>query len=151
MSRSRIPWALAVVVALALSVTQEPSTAASNWTLSVHGTSSGESRSKSLPSAPGSATASCTSVISNTIKVTWSAVTGASSYTVYEATSAASGPYSSAATGVTSTSWTSPGLSTGDYWFEVAAYEGANWASANSSATAESTVTGPPITACLQP
>ncbi len=125
--------------------------AASSWAIAVGTGSSGEVQSSSLPAAPGGPAAACVSSSSNTIKVTWSAVTDASSYTVYEATSASTGPYSAAATGITSTSWTSGSLSSGNYWFEVSAYEGTNWQSTDSAATAESTVTSSPSKTCRQP
>jgi hypothetical protein len=41
------------------------------------------------------------------------------------------------ASGIVGTSWTSPSLSTGTYWFEVASYVGSNWAGANSSASSQ--------------
>jgi hypothetical protein len=41
---------------------------------------------------------------------------------------------------VTGISWTSSSLGIDNYWFEVVAYIGANWASPASAATAESTV-----------
>jgi hypothetical protein len=60
---------------------------------------------------------------------------------VYDSTTSATGAYSSVATGVTATSWTSGNLSVGThYWFEVTALVGSNWTSAKSSATAESTI-----------
>jgi hypothetical protein len=67
---------------------------------------------------------------------------------VYEATNAASGPYSLAATGVTTTTWTSPALALGNFWFEVAALSGSNWQGPDSSATGETTILA---LACTQP
>lgn len=125
---------------------------ASNWSTTVGAGSSGEAESTSLPAPPTGAAAVCTSSSANTIIVTWSAVAGASTYAVYDATVAASGPYTAVATGVAATSWTTGGLSTGNYWFEVTAYVGTNWQSVPSNATVESTVyhKGPTKT-CAQP
>jgi cellulose 1,4-beta-cellobiosidase len=79
--------------------------------------------------------------LSKTIKVSWTAVTHATTYTVYDSTTSATGTYSSVAAGVATTSWTSGTLSSGtNYWFEVTASVGSNWTTAKSSATAESTI-----------
>ncbi|HUB71181.1 MAG TPA: hypothetical protein VL984_12215 [Acidimicrobiales bacterium] len=113
----------------------------SGWPVSLQPPSAAEAHAGAAPGVPGAPAAACTSATSATVKVTWSEVADASTYSVYEATSAATGPYSLAASGVVATSWTSGALSTGDYWFEVAALEGSNWQGANSTATGESTVT----------
>lgn len=44
------------------------------------------------------------------------------------------------AIGVVGTSWISPALASGNYWFEITDYIGTNWASPNSSATAQRTI-----------
>lgn len=125
---------------------------ASNWLVTLHTGSAAEGQSNVLPSAPGSPAAACVSPTGVTIKVTWSSVTHASTYSVYQATAAATGPYSLAASGITTTSWTSSSLATGNYWFEVASLEGTNWKSANSAATGESTITSTgPTKSCVQP
>ncbi|HAM02263.1 MAG TPA: hypothetical protein DCQ30_08580 [Acidimicrobiaceae bacterium] len=125
---------------------------ASNWVASVAAGSGAQAQSSGLPSPPASVTAACTSAASNTIVVTWSAVANAATFSVYEATAAASGPYRAVATGVTSTSWTSGGLSSANYWFEVTAYLGTNWQSVLSTASAESTTTHSGKTkSCTQP
>lgn len=125
---------------------------ASNWSTTVGAGSTGEAQSKGLPVPPAGVAAVCVSSSSNTIVVTWSAVPDASSYAVYDATAAPSGPYTAVATGVAATSWTSGGLSTGNYWFEVTAYAGSNWQSAPSNATVESsTYHKGPTKTCAQP
>jgi hypothetical protein len=134
-----------------LSLTTAPAWA-SSWVIALRSGSAAEGQSTVLPAAPGSPAAACSSSTSNTIKVTWSAVTHASSYSVYQATSAATGPYSLAASGIATTSWTSAGLASGNYWYEVTASEGSNWQGAKSAATGESTVTSNGITkSCTQP
>jgi len=60
-------------------------------------------------------------------------------------------PYGLVASGVSGTSWTSGALTSGtNYWFEVVAVVGSNWAGVTSSASAESSInsTNP---FCVQP
>ncbi|MFL5959398.1 MAG: hypothetical protein ACJ75G_03900 [Gaiellaceae bacterium] len=72
--------------------------------------------------------------------VTWNAATNATSYTVWQSTTSATGGYTIAATGITATTWTSGNLATGTYWFEVSSATGSNWTSSNSTATAQRTI-----------
>jgi len=126
--------------------------AASNWVVHVAASSKGEGQATVLPAAPTGIGASCAApTTSKTIKVTWSAVTHATTYSVYDSTTTAGGTYSLIASGVSGTSWTSGALSSGtNYWFEVVAVVGTNWAGVKSSASAESTInsTNP---FCVQP
>lgn len=148
--RGRPTRAAGIVVLLGALATAVPASA-SNWAEPLAGGSSGASQSTGLPSVPTGAGAACTSALSDTVRVTWSAVARASSYGIYQATSVL-GPYSVIAAGVTGTSWTSPALATGNYWYEVNAADGSNWQSAPSSATAESTVVNSGLTTtCIQP
>ncbi len=107
---------------------------AAGWTIALRSGSTGEARSSSLPAAPTGVSSACGT--GKTVKVSWTAVTHASTYTVYQSTTSASSGYSAAATGVTGTSWTSGTLSAATYWFEVSATVGTKWASPNSTATA---------------
>ena len=58
------------------------------------------------------------------MKVSWTAETGASSYTIYDSTTSITGPWTSLASGQTGTSYTTAALSgtSGgtNYWFAVA-------------------------------
>jgi hypothetical protein len=80
------------------------------------------------------------------VKVTWNAVTlpphgnPVLSYSVFESTVSSSTGYTTVATGVVGTSWTSVPLLAGNYWFEVAAVFGTNWLGSNSAATGQRTV-----------
>jgi hypothetical protein len=125
---------------------------ASNWVATVATGSKGESKATSLPATPGSVGATCAApTTAKTIKVTWSAVSLATSYSVYDATTSASGTYTQVASGLTGTSWTSSTLTSGtNYWFKVTALIGTKWASAQSAASPESTInnTSP---FCVQP
>ena len=126
--------------------------AATNWLVGSAAGTHGEGQATVLPAAPASPAASCVApTTSKTIKVTWSAVTHATTYSVYEATTSSSGTYTSVATGVSTTSWTSGTLTAGtNYWFEVLAVVGTNWSSSKSSATGESTINSSnPF--CIQP
>ncbi len=126
--------------------------AATSWTVTLQTASSAEAHSQTVPSAPTGVTATCNApTLAKTIKVSWTAVTHATTYTVYDSTTSATGTYSSIATGVTTTSWTSGTLTAGtNYWFEVTVSVGSNWTSTKSSATAESTInTLSPF--CVQP
>jgi hypothetical protein len=93
------------------------------------------------PAAPTGVTAACTSDLATTVNVSWTAVAQATSYRVDESTTSATTGYASAATGVTGTSWTSPSLSTGEYWFEVAAEaDNGSVSSPDSAASAQITI-----------
>ena len=126
--------------------------AASSWVAHVAAGSKGESRASVLPAAPTGIAASCAApTTSETIKVTWNAVTHATTYSVYDSTTTVGGTYSLVASGVSTTSWTSGTLTSGtNYWFEVVAVVGSHWASVKSSASVESTInsTNP---FCVQP
>ena len=140
------------LVGLLLSCNAGVAWSVTNWTVMLHAVSSGEARSQTIPSGPTGVTASCNApTLSRTIKVTWSAVTHATTYTVYDSTTSATGTYSAIATGVTSASWTSGTLTAGtNYWFEVTASIGSNWTSTKSSTSVESTInTFSPY--CVQP
>jgi|SRR5580658_8612729 hypothetical protein len=122
--------------------------AASPWSVGLGTGSYGLARSGPVPaSAPAGPASACTSLIAGTtVNVTWSAVTAPSngnpvlSYTVYESNTTVGGTYFIAQTGVTTTSWTSPSLVVGHYWFEVSAVYGNNWVGPASAATSERTI-----------
>ena len=80
----------------------------------------------------------CTSPASaKTVKVSWTAVTHATAYAVYQSDTTANGTYTLQTSGVATTSWTTAALTTGDYWYEVVTDVGSNWASTKSAASAE--------------
>jgi hypothetical protein len=114
---------------------------ASAWSTSVTAGSRGQSAAQPAPAAPATPTATCVSSGGNTVNVTWTAVAHATSYTVLQATASASGPYTAVAT-VSPTSWTSGALATANYWFQVKATIGTNWASPASTATTQRTING---------
>lgn len=148
-TRALLPaLALSVVAAAAV---EGPAWGATSWIVTLHSNSAGESTAQALPAAPTGSAASCpTPTTSKTIKVTWSAVTHATTYSVYDSTTSATGTYTVVASGISTTSWTSGTLATGNYWYEVTASVGTNWTSAKSSATGETTIeTTSPV--CKQP
>jgi hypothetical protein len=126
--------AFAVMIALAC-----PSRAWASWPIAPSTPTSAQSESAGAPGAPANPSAACVSTLSDEIKVSWSAVTRANNYSVYDETTL-SGSYSLIASGVTQTTWTSSGLATGTYTFEVRAYSGSNWSGPNSAATGDVTI-----------
>jgi hypothetical protein len=145
---------LALVLATASVVwwSQAVACGASNWAASLATGSKGESQADALPAAPSGVTATCAApTTAKTIKVSWAAVPLATSYSVSESTTSATGSYALVASGVTGISWTSGALSNNtNYWFEVTALIGSNWVSAKSAASGESTINhSAPF--CVQP
>jgi hypothetical protein len=121
---------------------------ASGWGAGLAGGSSGEGIGGGLPPQTTGATSACTSlVLGTTVQVTWTAITPPAhgnptiTYSVLESTMSATGPYTVAASGITGTSWTSPSLPGGHYWFEVEAVYGGLWVGPVSAATAERSIT----------
>jgi hypothetical protein len=84
------------------------------------------------------------------VTVSWNAVADAASYTVLKSTTTSTGTYSSKASGLTGTSWTSTALDANNYWFEVDAYLGTKWVSVPSSPSGETTI-ATSGTECKQP
>jgi fibronectin type 3 domain-containing protein len=115
--------------------------AATTWTVALAASSKGEAKSQALPAAPAP-TSTCASPASGRkVTVTWTAITHATNYGVYQATTSATGTYTLVAT-VTTATWTSAALAAGNYWYEVVTNIGTTpWASAKSAATAERTTT----------
>lgn len=113
---------------------------ASNWVEAITSGGSAQSQAEALPVPPSSLAVTCVSALGSKVTVTWSAVTHATSYTLYSSTTSATSGFSAVASGVAGTSWTSAALPTGNYWFEVAATVGATWSGGRSAATVETTV-----------
>jgi hypothetical protein len=139
MRRGALLVAVVTSGALALTTVVGPAGAAGNWTVGLHASSSGEAHAQALPSAPTASSACASPATGKKVTVTWGAITHATGYGVYQSTTSATGTYTLQTT-VTTTSWTSAVLSTGNYWYEVVANIGSNWASAKSSATAQRTI-----------
>jgi cellulose 1,4-beta-cellobiosidase len=133
---------LVVGTALSLISFTKTAWATTNWVAHLAAGSKGAGHAQALPSAPTSPAASCNApTTSKTIKVTWSAVTHATTYSVYDSTTTAGGTYSLIASGVATASWTSGTLTSGThYWFEVVANIGNNWSSVKSAATGSTTI-----------
>jgi hypothetical protein len=114
--------------------------ATANWTVRVATMNSGEAHAQALPTAPTPTSACSSPASTKTVRVSWTAVTHATAYAVYQSNTTASGTYTLQTSGVTATSWTTAALTTGDYWYEVVADVGTSWASAKSAASAERVV-----------
>lgn len=113
--------------------------AATPWTVAL-GSSGGEAQSQSLPGTPGGVTASCAGTLLNPkAVVSWSAVSLATSYSILESTTSSTSGFSTVAS-VPTVTWTSPNLTTGSFWFRVAASIGTNWTGSQSASTSGITV-----------
>lgn len=79
-------------------------------------------------------TSACTSATATTVTVGWNPVANATAYAILQSTISATSGFAVVATGISGSSWTSGGLATGTYWFEVSATVGSNWTSPASTA-----------------
>lgn len=126
---------LGILAAFSGTVSTQPRPAWADWPVQIGG-SGALARAGTAPQPPSGVTAVCgTGLLADTITVSWNAVAEATSYSIYQSTTSASSGYTLAASGVTATSWTSPGLGTATYYYEVTAVTGTYWQSADSSAT----------------
>jgi hypothetical protein len=140
MRRSALLVAVGFLTGLSLLVSPGSVWAATKWTVGLKSGSAGEAKAQALPAAPVATSACASPTSSREVTVTWAAITHATNYGVYQATTSATGTYTLTAT-VTTATWTSAALATGHYWYEVVANIGTEWAGANSAATAERTTT----------
>jgi hypothetical protein len=140
MCRSALLVVAGILTALSLLVSSGTAFATANWTVSLALGSAGEARAQALPAAPTASSACASPASGRKVTVTWAAITHATNYDVYQATTSATGTYTLQAT-VTVATWTSAALAAGHYWYEVVANIGTNWSSAKSAATAERTTT----------
>lgn len=125
---------------LAFVLLADCASAQASWAIAANGRA-GEATAAAAPSAPTGVTATCTTPTGKTVDVTWTAVTHASTYKLWESTTSSTSGFTVIATGVTGTAWISGALAAGKYWFEVSALVGTNWTSPNSSASAKRTIT----------
>jgi hypothetical protein len=132
---------VALIIVLGLVVSSGTAWATANWTVHVATVNSGEALAQALPTAPTATSACASPASSKIVTVSWAAITHATTYGVYQSTTSATGTYTLQAT-VSTTSWTSAALATGDYWYEVIANIGSNWASTKSAATVERKING---------
>jgi hypothetical protein len=111
--------------------------AATNWTVVGGGAGGGTGQAEPLPAAPASPNAACVSIVGWTIKVTWSAVPHASTYTIYRSTSSSSSGFSvyDTVSGGT-TSYSDSNFSVlSSYWYRITATVGVNWTGPQSAST----------------
>ena len=136
MCRSALLVAVGILTVLSLMASSGAAWGAANWTVHSAAGGSGEAQSQPIPAAPV-ATSACAS--GKKVTVTWAAITHATNYGVYQSTTTATGTYTLQQT-VTVATWTSGTLAAGNYWYEVVANIGTNWASVKSAATAQRTI-----------
>jgi hypothetical protein len=97
--------------------------------------------SGTVPAAPTGLTA--TTVSSSQINLTWSAVSGATSYNVYRSTTAGGEGSTPIATGITATSWSNTGLAASTrYYYKVAAVNAAGTGAQSSEVSAITQASG---------
>jgi hypothetical protein len=112
---------------------------ATDWRITLAAGALAEAASGQLVS-PATPTATCgTGLAANNVTVAWTAAAHATGYTIYQSSTASTGPYTAVARAVPGTSWTSGALGVGSYWFQVATEDNA-WISSNSAATAGHTI-----------
>jgi hypothetical protein len=139
--RTSVHLVVCAAAAAAACGVASPAAWATSWPVTLQSNSRGEGHAQTLPAPPANPIAQCTATALQ-ITVSWSAVPHAATYTVYQSTTSASGPYTAAATGLTTTTWTSSvPLAAGTYWYEITATIGTTWISAASTATAPRTIT----------
>lgn len=122
-------------------------TAAASWVVPLASSNGSEARAAGPPPTPQGVTAACVT-LQPRITIAWSAAAGATSYVVLESTTSASGPFSVVGTAA-GTQLTTSALAVGNYWFAVESQLGADWVSAASSSTSESTIALSLL--CVQP
>jgi prepilin-type N-terminal cleavage/methylation domain-containing protein len=93
--------------------------------------------------APAEVTGTCVSPAEKVVTVSWDAVAGATSYTVYDSVTSSSTGYVVIASTVAGLSWTSGSLGYSTRWFEVTAHTG-NLTSAYSAPSAPRSITNGP-------
>ena len=104
------------------------------------GGNSTEAGSITLPVAPAGLSAVGST---NQVALTWSPTTGAASYSILSSTTSG-GPYTTIASGITTTSYTNTGLANGTAYYYVVAAVNASGASPNSTAAGAMTLPGAP-------
>ena len=145
---------LLLLLALCSLTVTESAWATTNWLVHVATTNNGEAhanRSRCRRRRRSVTATSAAPTTAATVTVRWGAVTHDKSYSVYESTTSATGTYTLAVSGITTTSWTSGTLTANtNYWFEVLAFVGTTRSSAKSSASPESSMhSSNPF--CVQP
>jgi hypothetical protein len=140
MRRGALLAAVGVLAALSLFVSSGTAWAMANWTIGLKTGGSGEARAQALPVAPTAASACAAPTSGKKVTVSWAAVTHATGYAIYQSNTTATGTYTLQTT-VTTTTWTTAALATGNYWYEVVTNIGTNWASTKSAATVQRTIT----------
>lgn len=114
---------------------------AAGWPIPLAGGSAGLATAGTLGTSTGVSGTCGTGSNKGSVIVAWSAVPMAASYTILQSTTSATTGFSTAATGVVGTSWTSPALANGSWWFQVVAVRN-NWSGPASAATAQHTISG---------
>src|SRR3954451_5849931 len=90
---------IVVVVFMAGLVAGRASAGASTWLPGIAAASHGQGQGGGLPGTPAGVSATCVAANQQKVTITWTASAHATSYTVYNATTSATGTYTVLATG----------------------------------------------------
>ncbi len=144
-----LKFSLGVLVVLPLTLLIAPGGAnAATWVVPLAAAGHAQAAAGGPPSTPQGPTASCVTLAPKVV-ITWSSVTGATSYVVLESTASAAGPFTTVVGSTSGTTITTGNLVAGNYWFAVESQLGQFWVSATSSSSAESTILVSLL--CVQP
>jgi len=134
-------WIVVLTAAITASLHAGPAAASTAWSVPLHAGSHAQAKAENAPAAPTGVTANCQGVLLNgNVVVSWTAVSHAAAYQVYDATSSG-GTYSPiGATTTTTTATVAPGI-LGQFFFKVQAIGGTHWAGALSAAAGPRTIT----------
>lgn len=138
----RRTWVAVIAFVVPIGITGSTHANASSWVITTTGRAPALAHSLH-PQPPGAVTASCASAIgARAVIVSWSSVSYARSYVVYQSTTSAMSGFTPVATDVTTTTWITATLKKGTYWYAVAAVAGSpTWTSSMSSPTQARTIT----------
>ncbi len=109
MRRGALLAAVGVLAALGLFVSSGTAWATANWTIGLKSGGSGEAHAQALPVAPTATSACAAPTSGKKVTVSWTAITHATGYAIYQSSTTATGTYTLQAT-VTTTTWTTAAL-----------------------------------------
>ena len=137
-SRRRLLVEVLVLIVCLLGGTRIAS--ASNWLNHLAAASKGQARAQTVPTAPTGMTASCPVPTTAVIKLAWTAVKHATTYSVYQSTTSATSGFVEVKAGLTTPTWTTAILSAAMYWYKATVIFGNNWASLQSTVANRATI-----------
>ena len=137
-SRRRLLVEVLVLIVCLLGGTRIAS--ASNWLNPLAAASNGQAWAQTVPMAPTGLTASCPVPTTAMIKLDWTAVQHATTYSVYQSMTSATSGFTEVKAGLSTPTWTTATLSAATYWYKVTVIFGNNWASVQSTVSNQATI-----------